>query len=76
MNSVRALAGVSAAVWKNNPAPQSQGLILPDHFAELRTNLNPALAELGINPIQEDPGIGTTLVVRAAHLQDVRDKVR
>jgi hypothetical protein len=76
VNSVRALAGLGAAAWKGDPAPQSGGRILAAHFQELRDNLNPALAALGIAPMPPDSTLGVGQPVKAVHIQDVRDKVR
>jgi hypothetical protein len=76
VDKVRALAGMSPAAWKNNPAPASGGQILADHFIELRTNLNPALSALGIAPMPDDATLGQNKPVMAAHIQDVREKVR
>lgn len=78
VEAVRALAGVGAGVWKDNPAPLLHGQILAAHFSELRTNLNPALATLGVSemPAPAGAGIGQGQPVRAVHVQDVRDKVR
>lgn len=76
VNSVRALAGLGAAAWKGDPAPQSGGRILAAHFQELRDNLNPALAALGIAPLPPDSTLAVGQAVKAVHIQDVRDKVR
>jgi hypothetical protein len=76
IDAVRTLAGMGAAAWKSDPAPASHGSILKAHFQELRENLNQALAELDIEPLPEDSTLGPGLPVRAAHLQDVREKVR
>lgn len=76
VEAVRTLAGVGAGAWKSNPAPQSNGSILKDHFQELRDNLNQALAALGIAQMPPDETLGVDLPVRAVHIQDVRDKVR
>ena len=76
IEAVRALAGVGAGVWKENPAPLYRGTILAAHFAELRTNLNPALAALGVAVLADDDTLGERKAVRAVHVQDVRDKVR
>jgi hypothetical protein len=76
VEAVRALAGVGVGAWKGNPAPQSQGSILKDHFQELRDNLNPALSALGITQMPPDATLGVALPVKATHVQDVRDKVR
>lgn len=74
--AVRELAGIGAGTWKNDPAPLSNGAILKDHFLELRTNLNPALAALGLTTLPDDSTLAAGLPVRAAHIQNVRDKVK
>jgi hypothetical protein len=76
IEAVRTLAGLGAGTWKGNPAPLRDGLILADHFAELRTNLNQALAALGIGGVTDDNSIASTQPVKAVHVQDVRDKLR
>jgi hypothetical protein len=76
VDAVRVLAGIGAAAWKNDPAPQSHGSILKDHFLELRTNLNLALPLLGMTALPDDASLAVNLPVKVAHIQDVRDKVR
>lgn len=76
IEAVRTLAGLGTGTWKGDPAPSRDGLILADHFAELRTNLNPALDELGIGRVPDDTSIASTQPVKAAHVQDVRDRLR
>jgi hypothetical protein len=76
VEAVRALAGRGPATWKQTPPPAGGGAILAEHFAELRTQLNPALEALGIAPMPEDAGIGATKPVKKEHVQDVREKVR
>lgn len=76
VESVRALAGMGAGVWKSNPSPLSNGSILKDHFKELRDNLNPALSALDIAQLPVDETLAVGLRVKAVHIQDVRDKVR
>ena len=76
IEAVRTLAGLGTGTWKGNPTPLSSGLILADHFAELRTNLNSALDALGIGRVPDDTSIASTQPVKAAHMQDVRDRLR
>jgi hypothetical protein len=76
VEDVRALAGVGGATWESSPAPQQLGLIRAAHFREVRDNLNPALVALGIGPMPDDSAIAANQLVRAAHIQDVREKVR
>jgi hypothetical protein len=76
IDAVRSLAGVGPAVWKADPGPASRGSILAAHFRELRDNLNPALAALGLTVMPDDPTLVPGLPVKTAHVQDVRDKVR
>jgi hypothetical protein len=76
VEAVRTLAGLGAGTWKGNPAPLTNGLILADHFTELRTNLNQALDELGIGQVPDDTSIASTQPVKAVHVQDVRDRLR
>lgn len=78
IEAVRALAGVGAGAWKDDPAPLLRGRVLVAHFAELRTNLNPALAALGMVELPEPAaaGVADRQPVRAVHVQDVRDRIR
>lgn len=78
VEAVRALAGVGAGAWKQDPTPLLRGRILAAHFAELRTNLNPALVALGMSELPAPAGVGIAdrQPVKTAHVQDVRDKVR
>jgi hypothetical protein len=47
-----------------------------EDMQEVRTYLNPALSALGLAQLPDDPTLGLHLVVKAKHLQDVREKVR
>jgi hypothetical protein len=76
VDAVRALAGVGASSWQNNPAPAQGGAILAAHFLELRTNLNPALSALGISQLPDDQTLAAGQRVKATHIQDVREKVK
>lgn len=78
VEAVRALVpGLGAAAWKNDPGPASGGLILPAHFKELRTNLNQALSALGLGQFAaDDAAFVKGQLVRAAHVQEVRDRVK
>lgn len=76
VDAVRALAGVGAASWQTNPSPAPGGSILAAHSVELRSNLNPALSALGIAQMPSDSTLAVGLPVKAAHIQDVREKVR
>lgn len=74
--AVRTLAEVGATTWKENPPPRMWDPVVADHFAELRTQLNPALEALGISPMPSDESIASTQPVKKEHVQDVRNKVR
>lgn len=76
VDAVRALAGVGAASWQTNPSPAPGGSILAAHSVELRSNLNPALSALGVTQMPSDSTLAVGLPVKAAHIQDVREKVR
>jgi hypothetical protein len=76
VEAVRALANVGQATWQTNPSPAPGGSILAAHSLELRTNLNPALAALGMTQMPSDPTLAVALPVKAAHIQAVRDKIR
>jgi cellulose 1,4-beta-cellobiosidase len=74
VNSVRAAAGLAAATF-TDPAPT---LVKAVHLDELRNALTPARTLLGVPTISyTEPALGSgTTVVKAAHLQQVRDGVR
>jgi hypothetical protein len=76
VEAVRTLANAGAASWKGDPAPLQGGPMQAAHFLELRTNLNPALSALGVAEIPADQTLGVGQRIKAAHLQDVRDRVR
>jgi hypothetical protein len=76
VEDVRTLAGVGDATWESNPAPQWRGLIRAAHFKELRDNLNPALAALGMGQLPDESSITAGQPIRADHIQHVREKVR
>lgn len=76
VDAVRTLAGVGLSSWQSNPAPAQGGLVLAAHYLELRTNLNPALAALGIAQMPADSTLAIGMPVRVAHIQDVREAVR
>lgn len=76
IDAVRFTAGLSPAVWKNDPAPQTLGAVLAIHFTELRSNLNSALTSLGIATLPTDSGIAISQPVMATHIRDVREKVK
>jgi hypothetical protein len=79
INAVRALAGLGVAAWTYPDPVSSTGLrraIYLEDMRELRTNLNPALAALGLAQISEDSTLAKGLPVKAVHIQDVRDQVK
>lgn len=77
VDAVRSLVpSMGAGAWKGNPPPAINGSILAAHFKELRDQLNPALAALGIPQLPEDSTLGVGKAVKATHIQDVRDKVK
>lgn len=81
VSAVHDLAGLGANIsWTypnplSSPPEQRRAIYLED-MQELRTFLNPALSALGVTPLPDDTTLGRGLPVKAAHLQDVRDKVR
>lgn len=79
VDAVRATASLNDAVW-SPPAPQVNGPIYAKHVQDLRDNLDPALAGLQLPPpppYNPDPAAITPgLKVRAAHLQQLRDRVK
>jgi hypothetical protein len=76
VDAVRSAAELPAAPWKNDPSVRLGGLILAAHYIELRNNLNPALTKLSITTLPTDDGISIGQSVKAAHVQDVRERVR
>lgn len=80
VDSVRALAGLPRAAWRDeppeDPRPAPGVLIRAWNFRELRSNLNPALSALGIAEVPPDPTLAVGERIMAKHIQDVRDRVR
>lgn len=80
VDSVRALAGLPAAPWRDeppdNPRPRPGALIRAWHFRELRSNLNPALSTFVIAEVPDDPSLAVGQPIMARHIQDVRDRLR
>jgi hypothetical protein len=78
VNDVRLIAGVGNASW-STPAPVVGGSMLGSHVEELRTNLKPALDQLGLSePNYYDP-LPPSLsgkVVRAEHINDLRERMK
>lgn len=80
VDSIRTLAGRGGVAWRDepplNPRPAPGVLIRAWHFRELRTNLNPALSDLGVSEVPDDPTLAVGQKIKATHIQDVRDRVR
>ncbi len=80
VNAVRIAADLSAASWTHpdpvsSPAGQRRNIFLRD-VLDLRSALDEALARLGLQqPYQTDPTL-TGGVVKAAHFQEIRERVK
>lgn len=76
VDAVRAVAGQGAADWSSPPQAEQHGSIHAAHIRQLRDNLNPALAALGIVQLSDDATLAAGQPIKAAHLQEVRQKVK
>jgi len=76
VNAVRLAAGLSAATWTDS-APQGV-VIQAVHINELRSNLDQARSLLGLSTgSYTDPTLATGVtVVKAVHVQELRDRVK
>lgn len=79
VGAVRATAGLTEAAW-SLPGPQVNGRIYAAHVQDLRDNLDSALVGLQLPtppPYNPDPAaISSGLTVKAAHIQQIRDRVK
>lgn len=76
VNDVRQIAGLTTASW-STPTPSIGGNIMGNHVAELRTNLEPALAALSLPPTTyTDAAPLGGKDIRAAHINELRARVR
>lgn len=77
VNAVRALAGLPPASWTHpDPEPAQRRNIYLADVLELRSNLNEALGIVGMQqPFQTDPSLSGGQV-KAAHFQEIRDRVK
>ena len=77
VNAVRSLAALAPASWSHpDPAPEpKRGIFLAD-VLELRAGLDAALGALGLQrPYENDPNLAGGYV-KAAHFQELRDRVK
>lgn len=78
VNDVRLIAGLASASW-STPAPAYGGSIMGNHVDELRANLSPALASLGLPPTNYTDPVPPSLsgkVVRAEHINELRERMK
>jgi hypothetical protein len=78
VNDVRLIAGLATASW-STPAPTIGGSMMGNHVAELRANLEPALAQLGLLPTNyydPTPPSLSGKIVRAEHINDLRERMK
>jgi hypothetical protein len=81
VQAVRALAGLAPAAWSYpdpvpEPAAQRRKVYLED-VAELRSRLDEALAVLGaVEPYPQEPPLGRGAAVKAAHFEQIKERVR
>lgn len=80
VNAVRSLVGLPPATWTypdpvSSPSSQQRKVFLKD-VLELRSALDEALGRLGLGrPYEIDPNLSGGLI-RAAHFQELRDRVK
>lgn len=74
INAVRSCAGLPAVTWATTPAPGE--VIAASPVQDLRTQLSPALAALGIpEPTYTNPTVAPGVVIRKDDIQQLRDVV-
>jgi hypothetical protein len=75
VNAVRVTAGLAQAAWTD---PSLSGIFAKAvHITELRQNLNQALQAMGFSlPVYTDSTLGSGFVVKAVHVQQLRQAVR
>ena len=76
VDAVRATAGQSEANWSSALPAQQYGPIHAEHIRKLRENLDPALSALGLPEVGTDATLAAGQPVKAAHIQNVREKVK
>ncbi len=77
VNAVRALAG-QPAIGFTSPVPAFGAVALAAHMTDLRNGLTPARSALGL-PAQgftDVPVVGTSTVIKAVHINELRNGVR
>jgi len=74
VNYVRSKAGMAASTWIDPAAPGL--LIKASQIIEVRNALTPALTALGTTPTYTDPNLMPGDIVKAAHVQEIRDYTR
>jgi hypothetical protein len=74
VNSVRTAAGLGSGTF--GPAATSGAPLTDEHIVALRTALNEALVKMGAPPMSFSSPPAHHGVVRASHLQDLRQACR
>ena len=73
-NYIRSKGGLPAVMWTDTAAP---GLVIQaSQIIEVRNALTPALMALGTTPTYTDPNLGPGNIVKAVHVQEIRDYTR
>ena len=78
VNDVRVIAEMTPASW-STPTPAIGGSMMSAHVEELRVNLEPALAQLGLLPTNYTDPLPPSLsgkVVRAEHINELRERMK
>lgn len=72
INAARADAGLTAATF-TDPAPS---IVKAIHITEMRTALDEARAALGVGPVSYSERVAQNGVIKAVHVQELRDSSR
>ncbi len=75
VNAVRVLAGLAAATWTDSYP--TGVMIKAMHIQELRDNLDQALGALGFTvSAYTDPALSSTISVKKAHMEELRQRLK
>ena len=77
VDALRAVAGLGPAPWTDLSLSPFNTKIKAAHILELRTYLEDAASRLGLTPgSYNDPGLTTGFVIKRAHIEDLRQRIR
>jgi photosystem II stability/assembly factor-like uncharacterized protein len=78
VDALRAVAGLGSAPWTDPTLSPFSTMIRAVHILELRTLLEDAASRLGYppGPGYTDPGVTSGFVIKKAHIEDLRQRIR